>query len=212
MAKIEYKLKGGLPASGPKGRIPYIKFENGEKLGDTNAIIAELKKRNGDVLNASLTQEQKAVHLAFRSLLEDRLYYMMGYLRWKEEESWKHVKKIFQPFMPPVVGGIILSRIRKTFLEDFSIPLVTENSKEDIYELSKEAIAAISKYLGEKPYFFGNEPTETDALLYGFLIQLIWVPWDSPMKQQAIEMKNLVPYCQRMQERYWADLKPEYLF
>jgi len=51
----------------------------------------------------------------------------------------------------------------------------------------------------------GASPTTIDASAYGFLIDIIGCPIEPPLKNHIFEQKNLVAYCQRMQDRYFPE-------
>jgi hypothetical protein len=36
------------------------------------------------------------------------------------------------------------------------------------------------------------------------LIHQLWVPWESPVKQHGLSLKNLPEFCERMKQAYWA--------
>lgn len=78
---LAYKTDQGAPPKGPKGKIPYIAISrndntNTEMLSDSSLISDKLVV-NGLVedLNSKLTAAEKAQDLAFRALLEDKLYF-----------------------------------------------------------------------------------------------------------------------------------------
>ncbi|MBK6737071.1 MAG: glutathione S-transferase C-terminal domain-containing protein [Haliea sp.] len=63
-----------------------------------------------------------------------------------------------------------------------------------------DALAAI---LGDKPWFFGDEPTETDAVAYGQLANIHSVGFSSPMKAVIAGHANLVSFIERFAARYY---------
>ena len=203
MTKIEYKAKAADFRKAPLGRMPYIEID-GKLMGDSTLIINHFKKKFGDPLDQNLSREQRALALAIQALLEDRMYFATAWLRWSNEDSFQYVRAFFKPFLPPVVGGLILRKIRKSFLKDLKTQGIGDHREEDIIELSKSGLTALSDLLGDKPYFLGNDSTSIDATAYGFLIQLISVPWESPVVAHARSLKNLVSYCERMKSRYWS--------
>lgn len=78
---LAYKTDQGAPPKGPKGKIPYIAISrndntNTEMLSDSSLISDKLVV-DGLVedLNSKLTAAEKAQDLAFRALLEDKLYF-----------------------------------------------------------------------------------------------------------------------------------------
>jgi glutathione S-transferase len=206
MTNVEYKLKGPDIKVAPRGRVPYVEID-GQILGDSTLIIDYLKTKHGDPLDAKLTKEQKALSTAVQGMVEERLYFAAATLRWKDPESLDHVRKVFLKFLPPVIGQLIFKIICKDFNGVLHAQGMGQHARKDIVEFGKKDLTAISDLLGDKPFFHGAEPTSIDATLFGFLIQALWVPWDSEIKQHALALKNLEPYCQRMKQKYWADLK-----
>jgi glutathione S-transferase len=78
------------------------------------------------------------------------------------------------------------------------------HSQEDIHTLGCRDIAALADFLADKPYLMGMQPCSLDAVAYGFLANLLWVPLDSALKQRAQKTPQLERYCQRMRDRYYA--------
>ncbi len=204
MTKVPYEVKDGDPRVAPKGRIPYVKID-GKKMGDSSMIIAELKKRYGDSLDARLTPQQRAQALAIQSLFEDRLYFASAWLRWSDEASWARVRDdYFAPLMPPVIGSFILKKIRQSFLKELSQQGVGDHTQDEIIAIGKETLTAVSNLLGDHEYFLGSEPSSVDATAYGFIVQQLYVPWESPLKTHARSLPNLAAFCDRMKKRYWS--------
>ena len=67
-------------------------------------------------------------------------------------------------------------------------------------KLGPGALAAI---LGDKPWFFGDDPTETDAVAYGQLANIYSVGFASPMKAVIAEHANLTSFIERFAARYY---------
>lgn len=80
-AGLAYTTDQGAPVKAPRGKIPYLhisKEKNGgsEMLSDTQLISEKLVAEGlADDLNGNLTAAEKAHDLAFRALLEDKLYF-----------------------------------------------------------------------------------------------------------------------------------------
>jgi glutathione S-transferase len=202
MTKIDYKSAKADIMKAPNGRIPYITID-GKLIGDSTLIIQTLKERFGDPLDKNLSPEQKAQALLFQRLVENHFYYAMAWLRWSQEHSWKYVQAYFTPLMPPVIGRFIPKFIRKGMLKDMRTHGMGEHSREEIIKFANADLTALSISLGDKPFFLGDQPSSIDATLYGFLIQQLWIPWDCPVKQHGLSLKNLVSYCERMKQKFW---------
>jgi len=80
------------------------------------------------------------------------------------------------------------------------------HKKDEVYAIAKKDLQTLSDYLEAKPFVMGQDPTQVDASVFGYLAQILWQDKDSP--QHAFvhsEFKNLIGYCERMKERYWSD-------
>jgi len=205
MTQVEYKVRGADIKVAPMDRVPYVNID-GKIMGDSTLVIDYLKQKYGDPLDAKLTKEQRALSLAVKGMVEDHLYFAAAWLRWSDESSLKYVREVFLGFLPPIVGPLIFKMICKSFSKVLNAQGMGLHTREDVVEFAKKDLTAISDLLGNQPFFHGTEPTSIDATIYGFLIQSLWVPWDSELKQHARSLNNLEPYCQRMKQRYWADL------
>jgi glutathione S-transferase len=202
MANIEYRVKGADIKKAPKGRVPYIEVD-GIRMGDTTLIIDYLKKKHGDHLDSELTEEQKALSLAVQSMVEERLYFAVAWLRWSDEKSFAYVREVFLKVFPPVIGHYIVKVIRKSFFNIVRAQGMGQHTREEIVEFAKRDLKSLSVLLGDRTFFNGEKPTTIDATLYGFLVHGMWVPWDNEVKEYTLSLKNLEAYCLRMEQRYW---------
>lgn len=81
-SQLPYSVQLGSLSESPTGKLPYVRIEE-EKSGltsvisDSTLITRTLIKLNViEDLNANLSPAQKAVDLAIRALLEDKLYFI----------------------------------------------------------------------------------------------------------------------------------------
>jgi glutathione S-transferase len=75
---------------------------------------------------------------------------------------------------------------------------------EEIRELACADIAAVGKWLGDKPYFMGTSPTKADATVHAFVCNLLAEPFVTPLKDATRSRPNLVAYNERMLKRFFA--------
>jgi glutathione S-transferase len=203
MAKLEYKTAPpDVFKVAPNGRVPYVNLD-GRIIGDSTLIIQALKKRFGDPLNGGLSPEQRAQALCLQRLMESHLSFAGAWLRWSDKDSLKYLHDYFKPLLPPLVCEVIFKMIRKDMMKMLRAQGIGEHNREDIIRFANADVTALSDLLGSKSFFLGEQPTEIDATMYGFLIQQLWVPWDNPVKQHALSLENLDSFCQRMKQRFW---------
>src|ERR1700745_4019421 len=73
-------------SAAPRGQLPYI-VDDGEPVGDSEAIIAHLIGKYRLKTDAALTTRERGLSLLITRLLDD-LYWVMSYSRWKDERYW----------------------------------------------------------------------------------------------------------------------------
>jgi len=206
MANIPYDVvSANNPRLSPKGKIPYIKHD-GKAMGDTGLIIDYLKKTFGDPLDAHLSEEQKAIGLAFRRLCEEHLYWTVLFHRWCTPEGWKVVSSLFFNHLPSWKRILISTLARKHLKKQVYAQGVGRHTPAEVEQMGIEDIKAIACYLKDKPYFFGDEPSSVDACIYAFLAGIAYAPISSHMKEVLHQHTSLLRYCERMQQRYFPDM------
>ena len=142
-------------------------------------------------------------HLVRRTL-EEGTYFVALHARWCEDEHWPTTRAgFFDPLgfpMGQVVGTMIRRRVKANAHAQGTARLTPE-------ERSAASIAdwnAVSEVLGDKPYLLGDEPHSVDCTVYGFLIQALWAPYDTPMQRHTRADARLVAYAERFRARWWT--------
>jgi glutathione S-transferase len=65
-------------------------------------------------------------------------------------------------------------------------------------------LTSLSDFLDDKPFFMGEQPTLLDATAFGFLVNVLWCPINSPLKEYAKRLENLPQFSDRMKGRFFA--------
>jgi glutathione S-transferase len=184
----------------PKGKVPYIEDENG-KLGDSTLIIEYLSKKHGLNPDASLTPEQKAIARSMRYLCEESIYWAGVYLRWVDEAGAAIIKKDVFGKAPALVRWLIMPLIFKNIKKQLHMQGMGRHSKEEIIAIACADLKSLSDYLGGKTYFFGDTMTTLDLVVFSIVGNLISVPFNDPVCQQARNTANLVAHAERVRSR-----------
>jgi glutathione S-transferase len=93
--------------------------------------------------------------------------------------------------------------VRKGVRKALYLQGIGRHSRDEIYEIGKADLSALSTWLGGKPYFMGDVASSLDAIAYAFLANILVPPFDSPLKSHAMSLGNLWPYCERMREQLY---------
>lgn len=191
---LRYTAGQGSPRSAPRGKIPYMEWHEAttadsdgaaaavSAMGDSTLIIRALVA-NGLLrdLDAALpTAAARARGLAVRALLEDRVYF------YGTREKWcDHYQDMVDGMLAAVpwparavVGWMAHRAIVRTLYGQGTGRL----SDEEVLLFKEEAWAAVEALLAEAkglskekegaPFWVlgGEEPSEADATLFGFII------------------------------------------
>lgn len=206
MAGLDYEVvELADPRKAPKGKLPYIE-DDGVVIADSTAIIEHCKAKYGDALNEGMPEQAATVGHAFKHMLDENLYFAILYNRWADPEFWPITKEAFKPMFPPVIGGLLLEKLRKDMIKVLNVQGIGRHSRDEVYAIGNSDLDAVSKFLGDKPFFHGDKPRDTDACVFGHLMQVIVAPHETPMKAHAKSLPNLVDYCDRMRDRFFAEI------
>jgi hypothetical protein len=73
-------------SAAPRDQLPHID-DDGEAIGDSDAIIAHLIRKYRLTIDDGLTATQRDSDVMIARLLDD-LYWVMSYSRWKDDQFW----------------------------------------------------------------------------------------------------------------------------
>ncbi|MBB5019987.1 glutathione S-transferase [Chitinivorax tropicus] len=197
-------IKGDHVFRAPKRKLPFID-DNGQIIADSSIIIQHLKTRYNDQLDDHLDATDRAVAHAFQRMFEESLYWPTLYGRWLDDRNWSWMRGLFFGKLPPVVRQLVQTLAQRKLRRDCVGQGMGHHTPEQIYAFGCKDIDAVVAFLGDKPFFMGNQPCTLDATVFGFLANLLWTPVKSPVIDHARQYPQLNAYCHRMWARCFAD-------
>jgi glutathione S-transferase len=186
----------------PKGKMPYIDDE-GTVVADSSVIIDHFKRKYGDPLDVHLDAVARATALAMQRLLEENTYWTVVYFRWIEEAGWNLTREAFFGWMKPPLRWIVPAVARHIVRKELHGHGMGRHARDEIAAIGAKDLTAVAEFLGDRPFFMGARPTSLDATAYAFLANLLWAPYEMPLKSHARSYPQLEAYCQRMMARYY---------
>lgn len=204
--KIDYEVIAVKnPRKSPKGKLPYI-VHDGKKIADSEFALQYLEKTFQFDLNTGLSKEERAVSDAFAKLLEDHFYFILLYDRWVSPAGWKLMKKKVFGKIPLPFRLLAEHQTKKYMRQLVYMQGIGRHTLDEIHQLGKQGVDTLSDFLGNKPYFMGEKPTRVDGIAYGSVASLVKVPFPSPVREHLLSKKNLIDYCDRMEQTFFSHI------
>ncbi|KAK5980518.1 hypothetical protein GCK32_007728 [Trichostrongylus colubriformis] len=211
MAEVPYtNISNEFTKMSNKGQIPFVEV-NGRQVADSNFIIdhliEEFHKKN---IDDRLTPMEKSYARAYHALVEDSLRWVWMYQRGRDNK-WFATDKGFLPYMSGIkkfaFKNFMCEQLRKKIMSQATAQGMGRNSPEEVVIIAKKDLDAISMFLGNKRYFFGDRPATLDCTMFAHLTQFLYTPLVTPEIKTHMEQQtpNLVAFVNRMKETYWPD-------
>ncbi len=192
------------PRKGPKGKLPFIE-DAGIRIADTSLIIDHLVRTRGMDPDARLDAAQRAIALLVQRTLEEHYAFILAYTHLVRDEGWQHTRARFDSvpaIVRPLVGSVVRMRVKKMLWKQG----ILRHSHEDIIESALRDWRAVLTVMCDGPFFFGNEPTGVDAIVFGALATSVLTPIESPVRDFLRSQPTLVAYAERMHARFFPEL------
>jgi glutathione S-transferase len=207
MTGQEYETVTGDVRKAPRGQLPVLELD-GNLIPDSSRIVAHLEAARPEKLDGHLDAKQQAVGLAFKSMLEEYLYFGVLYLRWATDEGWA----VFEPALREMLGsmgvpglmrGMVCKSARKHVVSRTDKQGIGRKPRTEVVAVCRDMVDALAVQLGAGPYFFGEKPTTYDATVYAFTAGALCPAFDNELRKHAASKDNLVAYEKRLREQYW---------
>jgi glutathione S-transferase len=209
MTGQEYEVVSGDVRKAPRRQLPVIEID-GERIPDSSIIVDRLESARKDKLDGHLDEKQRAVALAFKSMLEEHLYFGVLYMRWTMDDGWAVWEPVLREMLgnfgvPSLMRGFVCKSARKGTIERSARQGIGRAPRGEVVATCNKLTDALSVQLGDGPFFCGDKPTTYDATVYAFTAGLLCPAFDNEIRKHAASKENLVSYEKRMKEKYWKD-------
>lgn len=158
-------------------------------------------------MDAALTPQQRAVSHAYKRMIDEALYWALLYSRWADDAGWAVLMPEFFGSVPGFLRGILSSKIRKDVVKKAYDQGIARHSKDEIYDMARKDLEALSVLLGDDQWFFGaDKPGTLDIWCHANVINIIRVPIENKIKQDCLSMQNLCDHAEQLQEVVYPEL------
>jgi glutathione S-transferase len=180
-------------SAAPRGQLPYI-VDDGETIGDSEAIIAHLIGKNRLTIDAALSPAQRDTDLLVTRLLDD-LYWVMSYSRWKDDRYFPAFRDAFKREHPQLTDEG-LDRARAFNFQRYHFQGIGRYPPEGAYARGIADLGVLARLIPANGYVHGEAPSSIDAGIYGFIGNIHFYDIDTPLKRCAAAHPNLVRHCE----------------
>ena len=193
----------------PRKQLPFVDVD-GTIIPDSTKIIDFLEAKRADKLDAHLDARQRAVALAFKTMLEEYLYFGVLFMRWSTDDGWT----VFEPTLREMLGkmgipgllrGMIAGKARTQVTQRGASQGMGRKPRAEVVATCGQMLDALSDHMGDSTFFCGDKPTTYDATVYAFVAGVLCPAFDNELRKHAATKKNLVAYEERIRSRYWKD-------
>ena len=179
-------------SAAPRGQLPYI-VDDGEAIGDSDAIIAHLIRKYNLDIDDGLTARQRDTGLLVTRMLDD-LYWVMSYSRWKDERFWPAFRDALLHEHPSLTEDG-LRKARDFNSQRYYYQGIGRYAPPAAYARGLADLAVLANLIPASGYLFGPKPTSVDAGIYGFIANIYFYPIETPLKAFVAAQANLVRHC-----------------
>jgi glutathione S-transferase len=180
-------------SAAPHGQLPYI-VDDGETIGDSEAIIAHLIRKNLLTIDAALSPAQRDTDLLVTRLLDD-LYWVMSYSRWKDDRYFPAFRDAFKREHPQLTDEG-LDRARAFNFQRYHFQGIGRYPPEGAYARGIADLGVLARLIPANGYVHGEAPSSIDAGIYGFNANIHFYDIDTPLKRCVAAHPNLVRHCE----------------
>ena len=195
----------------PRGQLPYVDID-GKVIPDSTAIVDYLESKRPEKLDAHLSSMDRAIAQAFKSMLEEHLYFGMLYVRWTLDEGWAvwepQLRAMFKLMgVPSLMHGMIAKKARSAVVERSERQGLGRQPREEVVRNCIRVIDAFAEKLETGTYVMGEKLTTLDATAYAFAAGTLCSAFPNELGKHAATKKSITSYADRMKNAYWKEAK-----
>src|SRR5712692_8926901 len=175
----------------PRGQLPYIE-DDGEVVGDRDAIIPHLIRKHRLTIDAGLTVAQRNTDHLVRRMLDD-LYWVMSYSRWRDDRFWPFFRdKLLETHSRLTASD--LEAARKYNFERYYFQGIGRYEAEEVYGRGLADLQVLVNLVGANGFLFADKPNSIDAGIYGFLANIHFYDIGTALKRCVVSHPDLARY------------------
>jgi glutathione S-transferase len=184
-------------SSAPRSQLPYI-VDDGETIGDSEAITAHLKGKYRLSIDDGLTAAQRDTDLLITRMLDD-LYWVMSYSRWKDERYWTQFRDALLREHPQLSEAGLLAA-KEFNAKRYYFQGIGRYEPDAAMARGLADLKVLANLIPASGFVHGPKPTSIDAGIYGFIANIYFYDIDTELKRFIVAHDNIVRHCRAIHE------------
>jgi len=184
-------------SSAPRGQLPYI-VDDGETIGDSEVIIAHVKRKYRPTIDGGLTTAEHDTDLLVTRMLDD-LYWVMSYSRWKDERYWKQFRDALLREHPQLTEEGLVGA-KEYNAKRYYFQGIGRYEPDQAMARGLADLRVLANLIPAAGFVHGPKPTSIDAGIYGFIANIYFYDIETPLKQFVVTHDNVVRHCRAIHD------------
>jgi glutathione S-transferase len=208
MAQVPYEVVVTRdPRVAPRKKLPFIEDE-GVRIADSSLIVDHLSRTRGVDLDAVLSPTQRATATLVKRTLEEHYAFVLAYTHLFSAEGARYTRARFD-FVPAWIRPLVARAVRRNVRNVLWYQGILRGTQEEIVAKAIDDWRAVLTFMSEGPFFFGDQATSTDAIVFGTLAPTVLTPIDTPIRAFLRSQPKALAYAERLRVQFFPELAPE---
>lgn len=201
------------PFKTPNGALPVFRHCH-TVLTSFEEVSGYLQKQNYSP-DHNLSPKDCAEILAYSRLMREKLYPALQYIWWVDERNYVDLSRPWYakalPFPLNYYYPGQYSKRAKHLLDSLYENIEEEPAVSKMYAEAEKCLTTLAHRLGDNSYFFGNNPTSFDAIVFGYLAPLLKAPFPSCSLQNHLKAStSLLKFVVNISKKYFPTEHKDY--
>jgi len=188
---------------GPKRKSPWLD-DNGTTLGDTEIILEHVQRSRGKLLDAHLSDAERARSHVLRRMVEEHYHAVFEYELCVRDDGFALLRSMMAASVPALARPVVMPMIRRSMKHHLFERGIARHTADEVEAMGRADIDALASWLGDRDWFIANTPTKADASAFGLLAVSIRSNLTTPVCSYARTKPNLVAFVDRALARWFA--------
>lgn len=185
------------PRRAPHGKLPAIRVDTGEVIGDTDAIRQFLERQGIDFCPGQ-TDLEKSFGRALIRMAEEHLYFHLVLDRWGRDDVWPTIRDTYFQSIPSPFRKLVANGLRKSLLRGLTTQGIARFPEKERFGRADQDLVAIGNAVNERGFLVGDTLSLADFSVAPVLDAMRHTPLETPLSVRVRDDAVLAAYIERV--------------